>query len=244
MKQLFLFIILFASIGVYSQPIEEMEYFIRFGFIRGGKATLTAKDTIYDGKAAIHYNMEGKTVGLPNKLFPVHNIYESIVDPVSYLPYKATRNAKEQNYRYYNEAFFYHEQDSLFSQRSGGRKIEHNTVDFSTVFFYLRQNQLLDKLVDGEEFEVPIFHADETFKMTVKYLGVEKINSAFGEVYCHVISPRVKKGRVLKRADGLKFYISKDSNKIPLLLEFDIRVGALKCVLKSYKQNGIERIRN
>ena len=244
MKQLFLLIFLLVSLVAGSQPIEEMEYFVRFGFIRGGKATLMAKDTLYNNHPSIHYYMEGQTVGLPNKLFPVHNIYESIVNADNYLPYKAIRNIKEQNYRYYNEVFFFHDNDSLYSQRSGGRVVPPQIVDIITVFFQLRQNSLLDKLDNGEEFDVPVFHADKHFMMTVKYLGKEKINSAFGKVECHVISPRMRTGRVLKRSDGLKFYISNDMNKVPLVLEFDMRFGALKCILKSYKQNGIERIRN
>ncbi len=244
MKHPLIALFLLISIVASSQPIEELEYFIRFGFIRGGKATLISKDTVYNNNPAVHFYMSAQTVGLPNTLFPVHDIYESIVNPQSYLPYKAIRNIKEQNYRYYNEAFFFHETDSLYSQRSGGKIVPPKMVDIITVFFYLRQNSLLDKLDNGEEFDVPVFHADEHFMMTVKYLGKEKINSAFGKVECHVVSPRVKKGKVLKRSDGLKFYISNDSNKIPLLLEFDMRVGALKCILKSYKQNGNERIVN
>ena len=244
MKHTLVIIFILSSLLANSQPIEEMEYFIRFGFIRGGKAIMKTSDSVYNGQPVKHLYMEGKTVGLPNTLFPVHDIYESFVNPDSYLPYKAVRNIKEQNYRYYNEAFFFNDNDSLYSQKSGGRNVEPNTVDILTVFFYLRQNKLLDQLGKGEEFEMPVFHADETFMMTVKYLGKETITSGFGEVECHVVSPRVKKGRVLKRSDGLKFYISNDANKIPLLLEFDMKVGALKCVLKSYKKDGIERIRN
>ncbi|MGV8092023.1 MAG: DUF3108 domain-containing protein [Mangrovibacterium sp.] len=95
----------------------------------------------------------------------------------------------------------------------------------------------------GEEFTIPVYHVDEHFLMTVKYLGTEEIKSKIGTKVCHVISPRVEKGKLLKRSDGLKFYITKDQDRIPLLLEFDMVIGALKCELDSYKKQGVDQLK-
>jgi len=243
MKKL-LFVLLICCTGsLMAQPRERMEYVLHYGFIRGGKAVLMATDTTYNDKPAIHFYLQGNTTGLADNLFSVHDIYESVVDPETYLPYKAIRNIKERKYRYYNEAFFYNENDSLFSQRSGGKKVPHNLVDMLTAFFYLRQNNFLDKLDEGEEFTIPVFHSDEYFIMTAKFMGTDKIKSDMGVKECYILSPRVKKGKLLKRSDGLMFYITKDKNRIPLLLEFDMFIGALKAELVSYKKNGVEQIK-
>ena len=242
MKKVIVILLVVISFASRAQQIEEMEYNIRFGFIRGGQATLVATNTFYQKKPAIHYYMKAKTVGLTDKLFSVYDIYESYVNPDNYLPYMAIRNVKEQNYKSYNETYFFQDNDSIYSEKTGGRKVEDGLVDILSVFFYMRQNNLLDKLDHGEEFEVPVYHDGKNFMMTVKYLGTDKVNTDIGEINCHVVSPSVKKGKVLKRSDGLKFYISKDSNKVPLLLEFDMRVGSLKCELKSYKRQGMELI--
>ena len=234
----FLFVCTLAS----AQPTEELNYNLRYSIFRGGKATLKSKDTIFNDQQAIHFHLEGNTVGLADKLFQVHDIYESIVNPQTYLPYKAIRNIKEGNYRYYNEAYFFNDQDSIYSHRSGGKKVPHDIVDFLTAFFYLRNNDYLNKLDVGEEFTIPVFHADDYFMMTAQYLGTETIKSELGRKECHVISPRVDKGKLLKRSNGLKFYITKDQARIPLLLEFDMKIGALKCELYSYKRDGVEQI--
>ncbi|WP_423130124.1 DUF3108 domain-containing protein [Gaoshiqia sp. Z1-71] len=236
MKNVLLIFFLFSLTGVVAQPVERLKYELRYGFIKGGTAVLKASNTVYENKPSIHYHLEGKTVGLADKLFSVHDIYESTVNPETFLPYKAIRNIKERKYRYYNEAFFFHDNDSIFSQRSGGRKVPPNLVDMLSAFFYLRHNHYLDKLDKGEEFKIPVFHADKEFVMVAKYLGTEKISTKIGEIECHIVSPYVDKGKLLKRSDGLKFYITKDANRIPLLLEFDMNIGALKCELKSYKQ--------
>ncbi len=242
MKKLLLILFFFSFLKVDAQPTEKLEYQLRYGFIKGGKALLQASDTVFAKKRAIHYHLEGKTVGLTDKLFRVHDIYESIVDPETYLPYMAIRNIKEQKYHYYNKTYFYNDNDSIFSQRTGGMKVPHNMVDILTVFFYMRQNNLLNKLDIGEEFTIPVYHGHEYFIMTAKYLGTETIKSDIGEKVCHVISPQVSKGKLLKRSDGLKFYITKDKNHIPLLLEFDMHIGALKCELVSYEKMGIQQM--
>jgi hypothetical protein len=42
----------------------------------------------------------------------------------------------------------------------------------------------------------------------------------------------------MKRSDGLKFFISK-KNELPVLLEFDMRVGALRAVMEKYTIDGV-----
>ncbi len=226
-----------------AQVIEKLKYDLRYSVFKGGEAKLTATNTDYEGKPAIHYHLEGNTTGVTDRLFSVHDIYESYVNPQTILPYKFIRNVKERNYRYYNETRFFHENDSIVSTKSGGRKVPHNMTDILTAFFYLRKNNYLDKLDHGEEFVIPVYHADEYFMMTVKYLGTEKIKSKMGTKECHVISPRVDKGKLLKRSDGLKFYITKDEDRIPLLLEFDMVIGALKAELDSYKKQGVDQMK-
>lgn len=240
MNRLLTFLLVLLTSSTFAQPKEKLKYQLRYSFIKGGTATLLTTDTIYNGLNAVHYYLEGNTTGLADKLFSVHDIYESIVDPETYLPYMAIRNVREKKYQYYNEAYFFNDNDSLYSQRSGGMKVPHNLVDILTSFFYLRHNNFLDKLDVGEEFTIPVFHSDEYFIMTASFQGTEKIKSEMGEKECYVICPTVSKGKLLKRSDGLKFYITKDEDRIPLLLEFDMNIGALKCELISYEKDGTE----
>lgn len=226
-----------------QQVVEKLKYDLRYSVFKGGEAKLTASKTTYEGKPAIHYHLEGNTTGVTDRLFSVHDVYESWVNPETILPYKFIRNVKERKYRYYNETRFFHENDSIYSERTGGKKVPANLTDILTAFFYLRQNNYLDKLDHGEEFTIPVYHVDEHFMMTVKYLGTETIKSKIGTKECHVISPRVDKGKLLKRSDGLKFYITKDEDRIPLLLEFDMVIGALKCELDSYRKQGVDQLK-
>jgi hypothetical protein len=226
-----------------AQTVEELHYNLKYGFIKGGEADLIVTRTTFNGNPAIHYYLKGVTTGLADQLFSVYDIYESDVDPESSLPYKSIRNVRERKYRYYNETFFFQKQDSIYSKKTGGMKVPHNLVDILTAFFYLRQHDILKKFDAGQEFSMPVYHSGKYFTMTTVYLGKETIDSKIGKRECHVIAPRVDKGKLLNRSDGLKFYITNDADHVPLLLEFDMVVGSLKCELASHKKHNTELLK-
>ena len=221
-----------------AQPIEEMEYILRFGFIKGGKAILTAQEERLNKKPAIHYRMRGKTTGMVDRVYEVNDIYESWVDPQTYLPIKSIRNVKEQKYRFYDEVLYDHENDSIYSLKEGSKKVPNNVNDMVSVFFFIRQNNYFEALLAGKNVEIPVFHGDELFMMNLKYRGNETIDTKIGKKLCYVVSPRVPKGKLFKNSDDLKIYITADKHRLPIYAEFNLVLGALKCELDVYKING------
>ena len=230
------------ALKISAQPLEEMEYDLRFGFIKGGKATLTAEDEKLNKKPAIHYRMRGRTTGLVNKIYEVNDVYESWVDPQTFLPMKSLRNVKERKYRFYDEVIYDHVNDSIFSLKAGHLKVPDDVNDMISVFFYIRQNKYFDDLLAGKKVEIPVFHGDDLIVMQLAYLGTQTIDTKLGKKLCYVVSPQVPKGKLLKTSDGLRIYITKDEYHLPIYAEFDMMMGALKCELNSYKINGVNQM--
>ncbi len=242
MKKIVVIVILMfvGSSAIFAKK-EIIVFDLKFGIIKGGEAKLIISDTLFNGKKAIHYYLAGRTTGLTDKLFGVNDIYESTVDAQTRLPYKCIRNIKEKKYRYYNETFFYHDVDSINSQRSGWRKAPHNLVDIISVFFYFIDQHLMDGLEEGHKVTLPTFHADKISDVSVTYVGKARAETDMGKIDCYILNPQVDKGKLFNRSDGLLFYVSKEK-KTPVLLEFDMRVGALRAILRSYKIDGVEQV--
>uniref|UniRef100_UPI0032179188 DUF3108 domain-containing protein n=1 Tax=uncultured Draconibacterium sp. TaxID=1573823 RepID=UPI0032179188 len=234
-----LLIILFGTNKVFATK-EHIRFNLKFGFIKGGEAEMTITDTTFNGKPAIHYHVLGKTTGLANKLYGVYDIYETTVDAETHLPLKTIRSVKEGSYRRYNETLFYHDIDSINSQRSGWRKVPENLVDIISVFFYFLHKNPFEDLAPGDGVVYPTINADKISDVSITYFRDEKINTDIGKVDCHVLTPTVRKGRVLERSDGIRFYLSKEK-KIPVFIEFQMRVGSLKAVIKSYTIDGVKQ---
>ena len=233
MKKLFIYFLMILPAVVFGNDSENIVYHLKLGFIKGGEATINISDTIYQGNEAINYKLLAETTGIVDKLYNVHDIYETTADAKTLLPLKSIRNIKERKYRYYNEVNYYHNIDSIYSQRSGWRMAPENLVDIITVFFYFTNQNLIENIGHGDIITLPTFHADEINDINIKFLGYETLKTKIGKLECYVLSPQVKKGKLLKRSDGVKFYITKDT-KIPVLLEFDMKVGKLKAILKDY----------
>lgn len=231
-------LLLTSQIG--SAKKQKISFDLKFGFIKGGEAVMIVTDTVFNGIPAIHYYLVGRTTGLTDKLFAVNDIYESTVDAKTHLPLKSVRNIKEKKYRWYNETLFFHDVDSIYSQRSGKRSVPHNLVDLISSFFYFANTHLMNDLETGHTVTLATFHADKISDVIIKYLGEAKIETDLGKIDTYVLAPEVDKGKLLNRSDGLQFYISKQK-KIPVLLNFDMKVGALRAVIRSYTIDGKEQ---
>jgi hypothetical protein len=241
MKKIFLMTLFISVLTLTSEARKERIHFnLKFGFIKGGEAELIITDTVVNNKRVLHYYVEGKTTGLTDKLFGVNDIYETTVEYKSRLPLKAIRNIREGKYRWYNETYFYHDKDSLNSQKTGWRSMPENMLDIISVFFYFINHYLTPNMQQGLEVTFPTYHGDEISDVTVKYMGDQVIDTGNGKINCYVLAPYVDKGKVLKRSDGLRFFVSKET-KLPILLEFDMRVGSLRAEMQSYSVDGKEQ---
>jgi hypothetical protein len=243
MKRTLVFCLLFAfALSLKADSLEEMEYILRFGFIKGGKATITAQKEKLNKQPTIHYHMRGRTTGLVDKIYEVNDVFDTWVDTGTYLPVRSVRSVKEQKYRFYDEVVYDHVNDSLFSLKSGRKKVPDHVNDIVSVFFYIRQNKYFEALLAGEKIQIPVYHGDELFLMHLEYLGIETIDTKIGRKQCYVVSPKVPTGKLLKGSDGLRIYITKDENRLPIYAEFDLVLGTLKCELVSYKIKGVNQM--
>lgn len=241
MNRILIILIAFAC-SAHSLAANEVsiKFYLKFGFVKGGEAEMTISDTVFNGNPAIHYHVMGKTTGLANKLYGVYDIYETYVDAETRLPVKTIRNVKEGSYRRYTETLFYHDVDSINSTRSGWRAVPNDLLDLVSVFFYFVHKNPFENLQSGDAVIYPTINADKISDVAVRYLRDEKIETDVGEVECHVLTPTVRKGKVLEKSDGVRFFLAKNE-KIPVYIEFDMRVGSLKAVLKEYKIDGVEQ---
>lgn len=213
----------------YSQNDIKIIYNLKLGLINGGTATMIKKDTLYNSKKCIYYLLEGNTKGLTDKIFSVHEKYESIVDASTHLPYVALRKAKERSYQYYNKVFFYRENDSIYSERTGGKKVPKDLTDILSVFFYFVNTYDMDKMEEGNAITIPTINGHKIDDLKITFVKNQVLKNELGTEICYLLTPKIKKGKVLKSSDGLKFYLSQ-KEKIPIQIEIETKVGTLKAV--------------
>ena len=241
-KTTIIFLSLFLLMQTVSAKEKRVRFNLKYGFIKGGEAEMIIIDTSFNGIPAISYCFKGKTTGITNAIYGVNDTYTTIVDAKTNLPLKAVRDIKENKYRWYNETYFYHDIDSLNSKRTGWKEMPDNMVDIISSFFYFVREYDMDNMETNEIKKLTSFHADKIDTIAIKFIGEKEIKTDLGKIETYVLVPSVDKGKLLMSSDGLRFFISKEL-EIPVMLEFDLKIGALRAVLKSYKIDGIEQVK-
>ncbi|MGQ1889360.1 DUF3108 domain-containing protein [Thermophagus sp. OGC60D27] len=219
-------------------PGEELIYSLKYGFLKGGEAKLTVTDSVVLGKPVHHVVASGRTVGLADAVYKVRDRYESFIDPKSQLPVKAVRSIREGGYKYYNEVFFEHQfPDSALvkSQKSGEHWVPKNIQDILSAFYYARKNKFNDDLVEGEVIEIMTYFSDELFPLRIRYRGIDVIDTPLGKLECYLFSPVTTVGRAFKTEEDMQVWISRDENRVPVRIRFQLRVGAFTCNLEQFR---------
>lgn len=214
---------------------EILRYKIKYGFIQGGVASASIKLTKYKGNLVYHAVITGNTTGIADKIFKVKDTYESYFDTTSLLPLKAIRNIKEGNYRYYNEIYYNHENSTIYNKRLDSIiKVPSGIMDMTSALYYLR-NVEMHKLKKGDAVEVITYFGDEVFPFKIRYSGIEYVILNKKKIKCHRFDPVVEPGRIFKSENDMTVWMSADKNQIPIIIRFDMWVGAIYCELESFE---------
>ncbi len=218
-------------------PGEELVYSLNYGIFKGGEGRLLVKDTLMFGQTVHHVVATGVTVGLADALYRIRDRYESFIDPRTDLPVKSVRSIREGRYSYYNEVVFEHGMDSarVFSQRSGNHWVPANIQDILSAFYFARKYKFHDQLSNGEVVEIMTYFSDELFPLRIRYKGIEVIETALGKMECYVFSPVTEVGRAFKTEDDMRIWITRDQNRLPVRIKFNLKVGSFVCNLEQFR---------
>lgn len=199
---------------------------------------------VYDDNDEYHLSARGRTYDSYEWFFEVRDNYDSYISKSNLLPRLSIRDIKEGSYERYDRVTFDQDRRKATSVK-GKSRADATPQDFNlngcmhdilSVMYYLR-NIDVESMNSGDELPIKIFFDRETFPLKVKYLGTEADTrvKGMGRYKTHKFSPQLIAGEVFKEGDEMTVYVSRDKNKIPVLIESPVSVGSVKVVLKSYK---------
>lgn len=226
------------------QAGEELTYRIyynwNFVWLKAGEVKFSVEDTGDQYK----FVATGRTYKSYEWFYKVRDRYESTVDKTTLLPTFASREIKEGGYRLYDEIYF--DQPSLKAYSNRGRTKEDTrriNYDLSGCMHdllsitYWARNVDFKKLKKNDRVPVKILLDKEEWALNVKYHGLEnkKKIKKLGTFNTVSFSPELIEGDVFKESDDMMVWASNDENRIPLLIESDLKVGKIMIVLKDHK---------
>jgi hypothetical protein len=214
-------------------PGEKLRFVIYYGLLNGGYVDTEMVSTDYEGKKAYHSKMVATTSGLADLIYKVRDEYQSYFDPVTSLPYKSIRDISEGKYKRYDQAFFDHKNLKVVNSKNKEFIVAPDIRDMVSVFYYIR-NLDFEKMKPGDIIKINTFFDNEIFPFDMRYRGIVTINTKKGEYKCIKLVPNVETGRVFENEDDMSIFLSNDSNRVPIRVEFNLKVGSVKCDLIEY----------
>lgn len=113
-------------------------------------------------------------------------------------------------------------------------KLDTPAIDVISFSFYLRSINF-DKYKSGDKIPVRLLISNDIYNLYIRYKGIETIKIKSGErIECYKISPMLIKGNTFSGGESSTVWISKDFNRIPVMLTAEVVVGSIKAVISSY----------
>lgn len=227
------------SFGHLERVNYKMYYNWNFVWVEAGDVTFTVRET----DSTYYFKAEGKTKAAYDWIFKVHDIYESKVRKEDLKPIWSRRQVEEGNYRLYHEHWMDHKNGVARSIRGKTRETAKETIvpiedcfqDVLSIIYFLR-NSGIHEYKKGEELPVSLFIDDSIYHVKVRYMGSEKEKriKGLGKVDVQRIIPDLVAGEVFTEESKMNVWVSRDGNRLPLLVESPILVGSIKAVIDSY----------
>jgi len=214
---------------------EKLRYRISFGFVDAGEAVLETKATEIKGanRSLYHVIGTGRTLGAFNAVFKVNDRYESYIDQQSIMPWFFHRRVDEGGYKIKQDYVFRQHSEKVDNGKGKNFTAPMGVQDMISCFYYARTLDFTN-IKKGKIFVIPTFMDDELFDLKIKYMGDEVIDIRKGKFKCMRFVPVVQTGRYFKHEEDVSFWITKDQNRIPILIKAKIPVGNVKMQLVGY----------
>lgn len=238
------FLLFFATI-VSGQQIKSGEKLVFVGsynmsglMTQLAQVTLSTENVTTAKNNYLHLSCELSTYSKWDSFFKIRDIYESYVNPQTLRPSLYKRNIDEGGWTKKEKYVFKGSTVNSTSKRKNSPEAQKtftiggSTQDVVSLLYKVRTIDL-SKLTVGQTQSLMIVFDEKQIPVTLKLIGKETILAGnLGKKECYKLSIGAKTD-VLKGKDRNLIWLTADTKKIPVLLQFSIPVGTGKLSLTS-----------
>ncbi len=231
----------------FSFPAGEiLVYSVHWGFLHVGDARIWNEWIEEDGRILLAIRARIQTVSVLEKIFPVDDFLESVVDPLTFLPLRFTRRLSEGRYRLHEVTTFDHgalraHWKHLLRENSEAEfPIEADTRDMMSYMYYMRRHAWQpDSALSGR-----VMANEKLYDLVVQTRQYENVKlPEYGSVRSLLVEPDAKFKGVFIKAGRLRVWISDDQRCLCTMATAKVPVGTVRVMLQRVEGPGQDRWR-
>ena len=224
---------------------ERVEYLVYYNWgpiwVSAGVVTFNVFEKIYKNRPVYHFYSYGKTHRRYDWIFKVRDRFESYVDKESFRPLWYEMDTYEGGFTARDVYNFDPENNLVVAETEDSERVyKRDTIQINPCSFdvvtamYVARNIDFSSLRVNDPIPFSILIRDELLDLKPLYLGKETITTRDGDMFhCIKFSVELVEGFIFTAGNEMYVWVTDDDNRIPVLVEAQIRIGSVKAMFKS-----------
>lgn len=219
---------------------EEIDYQVFWGIFMVGEATAKAEWLERDGRRFVSLTMEAKSNGLVEKIYPVKEYMQTILDPATFLPLSFEKDSHEGDRHYHEITTFDHQTrtgmwKSLTKDQQKEFPIEADTRDLMGLMYWIRK----DPIRAGETRRYQVMADEKMYELIILSGRKDTVRlKEYGKIGCIKMEPKGKFNGMFVRKGRMWLWLSDDERYTICRAVASVPVASIKIMLKEVRGPG------
>ncbi|HWN80954.1 MAG TPA: DUF3108 domain-containing protein [Candidatus Udaeobacter sp.] len=212
---------------------EKLKFSIQYGPIKAGTSTLEveAVENVGDHEC---YRFVSATQSLSvfSAFYKVKDKIVSLADVRYLLTRRTSKTLREGGYKLDQEIEWNQEEKRVRYKNGDDVELPAGARDVLAAMYYTRTLPL--KV--GDAIRMPTHDNKKSYPIVIEVQGEDTVETPLGKFNCWVVEPKLETPGLFNRTGSLKVWLTKDEARIPVLMQSEVKVGAISAVLIERKR--------
>ncbi len=213
---------------------ETLTYDITWGIFTVGKSLVTTQWVKHeDGRVLLAIRFETRTNGIVEKLYPVEDYNETLIDIESFLPVRNLRQSRQGRRQQHEVVKFDHRAgkayfESILKNKKKEIDIQPDTRDIISLMYFIRSKAF--KV--GTEEQMKVFTDEKVYDLFLKIARKDKVNlDKYGDVASLRFDPEAAFDGLFVRKGKMLIWVSDDARKLCTKIAAEVPVAKIRITL-------------
>ncbi len=207
---------------------ERLKFSIQYGPIKAGTSELVVERIERVGDHDCYrFVSSTQSSQVFSAFYKVKDQIVSLADVRYLLTRRTSKKLREGTYKVDQEIDWNHDVKELVYGNGDKVEMKPGARDVLAAMYYTRTLPL----AVGDSIRMPTHDNKKSYPIVLHVIGVESADTPLGRFDCWVVEPLLETPGLFNRTGTLKVWLTRDEERIPVIMQSAVKVGAITAVL-------------